>query len=198
MEPQEEKTCLAFAGEKRIARGTAQEVALAAHAWLQTHQDQSFLFFDWDSGQQIEFDLRGSRDEVLARYAPTPPASTPEKRPGPGRPKLGVVCQEVCLLPRHWEWLSSQPQGASGTLRRLVDEARKASAGKDRARDAQNAAHKFMWSIAGNLPQFEEASRAFFARDYRAMRALMQPWPEDIRSTLWELVQRTEELEKLA
>jgi len=109
-----------------------------------------------------------------------------------------VVCQEVCLLPRHWEWLSSQPQGASGTLRRLVDEARKASAGKDRARDAQNAAHKFMWSMAGNLPGFEEASRAFFAREYPTMLALMQPWPEDIRSTLWELVQRTEELEQLA
>jgi len=67
METQEEKSCVAFAGDKRIARGTVQAVALAAHEWLQTHQAQSLLFFDWDSGQQIEFDLRGTREVVLAR-----------------------------------------------------------------------------------------------------------------------------------
>lgn len=198
METQAEQTCVAFAGDKRIARGTTLEVALAAHAWLQAHPDQSFLFFDWDSGQQIEFDLRGTAGEVQARYAPAVSEAQPAKRPGPGRPKLGVVCQEVCLLPRHWEWLASQPQGASGTLRRLVDDARKASAGKDRARDSQNATHKFMWSMAGNLPDFEEVSRAFFARDYPRMRSLTQSWPTDIRDTLSELVDRTAELEKLA
>ena len=39
-------------------------------------------------------------------------ARNPETK-GPGRPKLGVVAREVTLLPRHWEWLNSQPGGAS-------------------------------------------------------------------------------------
>jgi len=41
---------------------------------------------------------------------------------GRGRPKLGVVAREVTLLPRHWEWLNSQPGGASVALRRLVEQ----------------------------------------------------------------------------
>lgn len=44
-----------------------------------------------------------------------------------GRPRLGVVSKEVTLLPHHWAWLSSQRGGASATLRRLVDEARRAA-----------------------------------------------------------------------
>jgi hypothetical protein len=38
---------------------------------------------------------------------------------GPGRPKIGVVSREVTLLPRHWDWLNSQPGGASVALRNL-------------------------------------------------------------------------------
>ena len=53
---------------------------------------------------------------------------------GRGRPKLGVVAREVTLLPRHWEWLSAQPGGASVALRKLVEEARRASGDKDRER----------------------------------------------------------------
>lgn len=192
MEPtdQEDKTCMAFAGTTRVARGAPVQVAVEAREWLDAHPDQSILFFDCDTGQQLEFDLRGSPDEIRARLIPPEAAPAPEKKPGPGRPKLGVVCQEVCLLPRHWEWLASQPQGASGTLRRLVDDARKANAGKDRARRSQEAAHKFMWAMAGNLPDFEEASRAFYAKDYPAMKAMVQGWPADVRDSLWELVER--------
>jgi uncharacterized protein len=188
---QENTSCMAFAGTTRVARGTPQEVALASRAWLDSHSEQNILFFDCDTGQQIELDLRGSQKEILARLAPAEAPPVPKKRPGPGRPKLGVVCQEICLLPRHWEWLASQPQSASATLRRLVEDARKANAGKDRARRSQEAAHKFMWAMAGNLPSFEEATRAFYAKDYPAMKAMMQDWPNDVRDTLWELVERT-------
>lgn len=193
MEPpnQEENTCMAFAGVTRVARGTPQEVALASKDWIDSHPDQNLLFFDRDTGQQIEFDLRGSREEILARFAPAESPPVPPKKSGPGRPKLGVVCQEICLLPRHWDWLASQPQSASATLRRLVDDARKANAGKDRARRSQEAAHKFMWAMAGNFPDFEEATRAFYAKDYPTMKTLMQDWPGDVRDTLWELVERT-------
>lgn len=181
--------CVAFGGATRVARGTPQQVAVRARAWVDSHPNDSILCFDWETGQQMDLDLRGTPEEIRMRYAEAPCEA--ERKRGPGRPKLGVVCQEVCLLPRHWDWLASQPHSASATLRRLVDEARKANAGKDRARRSQDAAHKFMWAMAGNLPDFEEATRAFYAKDYETMKGLMAGWPDDVRETLWELVERT-------
>jgi hypothetical protein len=34
-----------------------------------------------------------------------------------------VVARELTLLARHWEWLASQPGGASMALRKLVEQA---------------------------------------------------------------------------
>jgi hypothetical protein len=106
------------------------------------------------------------------------PAEAPRQ---PGRPKLGVVAREVTLLPRHWEWLSGQPGGASAALRRLVDAARAANAGKDRIRHAQEAGDRFMAAALGNQPGYEEASRALYAGEESRFAALTQDWPCDLR-----------------
>ena len=53
------------------------------------------------------------------------------------------------MLPRHWEWLSRQPGGASVALRRLVDEARKQHGGRDRVRQAQEVTYRFLLAIGG-------------------------------------------------
>jgi hypothetical protein len=87
----------------------------------------------------------------------------------------------VTLLPRHWEWLATQPGGASVALRKLVDEARRTGGDRDRSRAARDAAYHFMSAIAGNLPGFEEASRALFADDRRLFVRLIAGWPGDIR-----------------
>ena len=92
-----------------------------------------------------------------------------------------MVAREVTLLPRHWEWLSAQPGGASVALRKLVDEARRASGDRDRSRAARDAAYHFMSVMAGNLANFEEASRALFAHDRRRFAGLIADWPADIR-----------------
>jgi hypothetical protein len=94
---------------------------------------------------------------------------------------LGVVAREVTLLPRHWDWLNSQPGGASVALRKLVELARRTSGDRDRVRAAQESAYSFMSAIAGNLPGFEEATRALFAYDRRRFSELIASWPEDIR-----------------
>ena len=52
---------------------------------------------------------------------------------------LGVVSREISLLPRHWDWLSAQPGGASVTLRKLVDAARKASREARRSKDSEDS-----------------------------------------------------------
>jgi hypothetical protein len=92
-----------------------------------------------------------------------------------------VVAREVTLLPRHWEWLAAQPGGASVALRKLVEEARRAHGERDRARLARERAYRFMSAMAGDLPGFEEASRALFAGDGAGMQTHMAAWPPDVR-----------------
>jgi hypothetical protein len=101
-------------------------------------------------------------------------------------------------LPRHWTWLDQQSGGVSGALRRLVDEAGKHGQSKERARIAREAASRFMWVMAGNLPHFEEASRALFAKDEERFDDLIRDWPEDIRRYLERLVGESVRLENEA
>ena len=89
--------------------------------------------------------------------------------------------REVTLLPSHWDWLNVQPGGASVALRKLVDAARRTSGDRDRVRAAQESTYRFISAIAGNLPGFEEATRALFAYDRRRFGDLISGWPEDIR-----------------
>ena len=92
-----------------------------------------------------------------------------------------MIGREVTLLPRHWEWLNSQPGGASVTLRKLVEEARRTLAGKERRRRAQDSAYRFMTAMAGDLPGYEEACRALFAADSARFASEVVAWPQDVR-----------------
>jgi len=162
------------------------EVALAVkHA--NDGADVPILIFSDATGRAVDFDLRGSDADVVARLQqPAATAATDIPR-GRGRPKLGVVAREVTLLPRHWDWLSAQPGGASVALRKLIDETRRTSGDRDRSRTARDAAYHFMSAMAGNLPNFEEASRALFAGDRRRLAGLIAGWPQDIRDHVVKL-----------
>lgn len=189
-----ELTYTAFEGYKRLAQGVLEGVALKIKRRLKTNPSASILLFSDSSGRQMDLDLRGSEEDVLARlkiYLPAKKESPPAS--GPGRPKLGVVAREVSLLPRHWEWLATQSGGASATLRRLVEEAKKNSNGKEQEQHAQERAHQFMSAIAGNFPRFEDALRALYGKDKKTFLALVGEWPVDIRdyvkslaSPLWK------------
>ena len=175
-------TCTAFAGFKRIASGPPAQVALAVKEALDAKVAQPLLVFDDVSGGPMDFDLRGTPQDILARLGPQEtPELPPEPARGPGRPKLGVVAREVTLLPRHWDWLAAQPGGASVALRKLVDAARVLHAGADRRRLAQQAADRFMSALAGNEPGYEEAARALYAGDRARFAQSMVAWPADVR-----------------
>ena len=184
----------AFSGQRLIGTGELRVVVLESKQRLDQGDMDPILIFDDSTGQQIDFDFRGTPDEVLERLASHPMFTSADTassaRTGPGRPKLGVVSREVSLLPRHWEWLEQQPQGISAALRRLIDDARKRDPEGERIRMARDAAAKFMWTMAGNLPGFEEASRALFANDHDGFDERIRDWPEDIRAHLKRLVQR--------
>src|SRR5688572_21421832 len=130
-----ETTFTAFSGSRLIVSGDLETMLRRTKQFLDGSGTDSVLIFEDQTGRQVDFDFRGTPDEVLARAA-----AGAKPRPGPGRPKLGVVSREVSLLPRHWDWLEQQPQGISAALRRLVDEARKREPDRERARLAREAA----------------------------------------------------------
>lgn len=179
-----------FDGHRRIASGSLATIAVAARQALDRHAAGPVLIFDNRTGRSIDIDMRGTDAEMRARFAEPEAAgpvdaddaaAQPEQPRGRGRPKLGVVAREVTLLPRHWDWLATQPGGASVVLRKLVDEARRQHGERDRIRLAHERAYHFMSALAGDLPGFEEASRALFANDASRFDACVAAWPADVR-----------------
>ncbi|MFM0335048.1 DUF2239 family protein [Paraburkholderia fungorum] len=183
-------TCTAFEGHRRIASGVLPDVALAVREVIARGEQAPVLIFDDATSRPVEFDLRGTPEEIVARLvsseAGEPSAASvdsieDDSPRGRGRPKLGVVAREVTLLPRHWDWLNGQSGGASVALRKLVDAARQAGEDKDRKRLAQEAVYRFMTALAGNLPGYEEATRALYADDRPRFDAIVAAWPYDVR-----------------
>ncbi len=194
MNPGSNRAYIAFEADHHIASGDLREVARAAKQALDRHGDISVLIFDGFNSNAVDLDFRGSIDDVLARLPVAEKISDAEPAPpanrGPGRPKLGVVAREITLLPRHWEWLARQPGGASVTIRKLVDDARRGGEDKDRIREGQEAAYRFMSAMAGNKPHFEEAIRALFAPNPSRFAELIAGWPADVRDHAARLAER--------
>lgn len=182
-------THTAFDGQRLLARGALADVALSVKQAQAARADAAILVFDDQSGKQVDLDLRGGEADIRKRYqapaataAPANDADTAEAAPrGRGRPKLGVVPREVTLLPRHWDWLAAQPGGASVALRKLVEQARRDNEARDQQRQRQEAAYHFMSSMGGNLPGFEEATRALYADDRAGFARQVAEWPRDVR-----------------
>ncbi len=182
-------THTAFDGQRLLARGALADVALSVKQAQAARADAAILVFDDQSGKQVDLDLRGGEADIRKRYqapaataAPADDADTAEAAPrGRGRPKLGVVPREVTLLPRHWDWLAAQPGGASVALRKLVEQARRDNEARDQQRQRQEAAYHFMSSMGGNLPGFEEATRALYADDRAGFARQVAEWPRDVR-----------------
>jgi hypothetical protein len=169
------KTYTVFHGHSLFVSGTLEEVLPKLKDEFDQDPGTSFLIFEDQTGKQVDFDLRGRPSDVLAR------ARAERTRSGPGRPKLGVISREVTLLPRHWEWLEKQPNGASASLRRLVEEARKHEPDKQRRKQIVNSTGRFLSAIAGDFPGYEEASRALYAHDLKRFEQLTSKWPVDVR-----------------
>jgi hypothetical protein len=164
------QTFTAFEGSRHIVTGSLGEVAAKTKPIADRPDHDPLLIFDDLTAETVSVDFRGDLATVLARVAAkskaeAAAATAPEPARGPGRPKLGVVAREVTLLPRHWEWLSEQPGGASVTLRKLVDQARRMNQGRDDLRRGREVLYRFISVMAGNAPDFEEATRALFAGD---------------------------------
>ena len=172
----------AFTESRLLKSGPLIEVAMAIKIAGERDTTSRILAFIDATGRVIDFDLRGTKRDIVVRLSPHTVTDEPLAAPrGRGRPKLGVVAREVTLLPRHWEWLAAQPGSASVTLRKLVEGAWKTGGAKQRARAAREAAYHFMSAMAGDLAGFEEAARALFAGDRLRFEERIAKWPADVR-----------------
>ncbi|HUV70851.1 MAG TPA: DUF2239 family protein [Terracidiphilus sp.] len=182
-------SCTAFAGKRLIASGGLLQVALKAQEVVERDKFAQVLIFDDVTSNLVEVDLRGRPEDLSRRIDEMESAGAQGDEAiaadggvrKPGRPRLGVVAREVTLLPRHWEWLATQPGGASVAIRKLVEQARKANQGIDRVRIAQEAAYRFLLAMCGNEPGFEEANRALFAGNQERFAEVVEVWPSDLR-----------------
>jgi len=136
------------------------------------------IVVDAETCKRINIDWQGDAQTVLDKLSPKD-AGTSNKR---GRPKLGVKAKEVTLLPRHWDWLATQRGGASATLRRLVEEARKNAKPEDIICMQQQQLDGFMLVIFGDEPGFEEASRALYRNSKVSFETAIASWPDELKT----------------
>ena len=186
---------VAFEHHRRTAAGQPAAVITAVQQRLGMDPNAMPVVLDATTSERIELDWRAPLERLLT-LLPTPASETADSEAadeaprGPGRPKLGVTAREVTLLPRHWEWLARQPGGASVALRKLVQSAMREGSAADAKRRATDAAYRFMSIIGGDLPHYEEVSRALFAGELARLRALVGGWPADVSEHLLALTAR--------
>ena len=169
--------CIAFLGTELLAEGELPDVARAVKTALDRGVEQSIALLDAATGRPVAINFSGTEEEVLQRI---PRARVPHA----GRSRPSVIAREVTLLPRHWEWLDTQPGGASVALRKLVELAARNARGADAIRAARDAAYRFMHELMGDAAGFEEATRALFAGDGERFEALIANWPVAVRAHL--------------
>lgn len=203
-------TVTAFRGHELLATGDLRNVARVVWRAVKEAEPHhgAVLVFDDATGRVIDFEMRGDERAMLAHVdvmlrmsraavvqtSGEANGASMDAAPRPrGRPKLGVVAREITLLPRHWEWLATQPGGASVALRKLVDAARRAPSDDDRAKAARDVAYRFMNAMAGDLGHFEEVIRALYRGDEARVRELMAEWPRDIAAYSMQLAFPTAE-----
>lgn len=187
MSARSEPRFTAFVGDRILERGDLDAVARACKAATDAGTAGLIRIFDDRTGGRVDLELEGTTQEVADRvawlqaYMAVEGGATESAPRGRGRPKLGVVSREVTLLPRHWAWLDGQRGSASATLRRLVDEARKANQETDRIQKAQDVTYRFMYDLAGNTSAFEEAIRALYGGDKSRFEDETEHWARDVR-----------------
>lgn len=135
----------------------------------------------------MDFNFHGNMKDVRRRLEIYVSRDSREPSTGPGRPKLGVVSREVSLLPRHWEWLAQQSGGASATIRKLVEDAKKRSSAQTSVKQVQERVYRCMSVIAGDMKGYEEALRALYKSDRKNFLQQIHEWPADVRMYVTEM-----------
>jgi len=178
-----QNTYTAFSGHTLIAQAQLPDIALKLKHLSETAEN--ILIFNDQTGRQIDLDLSGSEQEIQQRY------SEPEPAKKVGRPKLGVISREITLQKKHWDWLDQQSASASAVIRKLIDKELNDPASESNIMLAKQATDRFMSAMLGNMPNYEEATRALYQGDREVFLKMIQDYPKDIREYL---IQKTQNI----
>lgn len=178
-----QNTYTAFSGHTLIAQAQLPGIALKLKHLSETAEN--ILIFNDQTGRQIDLDLSGSEQEIQQRY------SEPEPAKKVGRPKLGVISREITLQKKHWDWLDQQSASASAVIRKLIDKELNDPASESNIMLAKQATDRFMSAMLGNMPNYEEATRALYQGDQEVFLKMIQDYPKDIREYL---IQKTQNI----
>ena len=172
----EPETFSAFSESHCLTQGSLADAALAARRYLDQNPARRALILRDSTCRLVDLDLSGDEDLLVrkADHFMVPPSATT----GPG----SATSQEITLLPRHWEWLSTQGSSPSAVLRKLIDQARHDPQQQvdDLIRHHQNLTYRFCQALCGNLPNYEDAMRALFASDENGFNGSTSDWPQDL------------------
>ena len=183
-------TVSAFLDDALIAQGSRETVTRRIEARYSSSDFSRIRVFEDATGRVVDLDYWDAAKNGAERPAvQRPPLPGQEKR-ARGRPKLGVTSREITLLPRQWDWLATQPGGASATIRRLVEDARKRRSESVSAAQAREGVHRFMTEMVGDRPGYEVALRALYRSDIASVLQIASGWPEDVRRYLERLLDR--------
>lgn len=169
-------TYTAFTGSTLIASDSLVELAKKLKDLPKP--TKNILIFNDQTGQQIDLDLSGSEQEFQQRYA------EPEEIKKVGRPKLGVISREITLQKKHWDWLDQQSASASAVIRKLIDKELNNPNSEGNIMLAKQAIDRFMSAMLGNMPNYEEATRALYQGDRDIFLKMIQSYPKDLREYL--------------
>ena len=176
-----ENTYTAFIGNDRLITDSLLNVALT----IKTQQNTStpVLIFNDQTGQAIDVHIIGSTADIQQRYA------EPEAIKKVGRPKLGVISREITLLQKHWDWLDQQSSSASAVIRKLIDQELNNPLSKSNIMLAKQATDRFMSAMLGNMPNYEEATRALYQGNKDQFLQLIEHYPIDLKTYVLTLSQ---------
>ncbi|MFW2077225.1 DUF2239 family protein [Acinetobacter sp. ULE_I010] len=166
----------AFLGKTHLITDSLLNVTLAIQQQAVT--DQTILIFNDQTGQQIDIDTTGSITDIQQRYA------EPEAVKKVGRPKLGVISREITLQQKHWDWLDQQSSSASAIIRKLIDAELNNPTSESHKMMAKQAVDRFMSAMLGDLPNYEEATRALYQGNKAVFLDLISSYPKDLKKYL--------------
>ncbi len=171
-----EKSYTAFSGHNKIMSDSLLNIALKLKT-LENNQTNILIFND-QTGKQVDINITGSTVDIQQRYA------EPETIKKVGRPKLGVISREITLQQKHWDWLDQQSSSASAVIRKLIDKELNNPTSESNIMLAKQAIDRFMSAMVGNMPNYEEATRALYQGNKTVFLEIIQDYPTDLKTYL--------------
>ena len=85
---------------------------------------------------------------------------------------------------KHWDWLDQQSSSASAVIRKLIDQELNNPDSTSNKMLAKQATDRFMSAMSGNMPNYEEATRALYQGNQALFLELIHDYPKDLRAYL--------------